>query len=313
MTEAKPVALREAPTDLPAAAPMMQAVGEIVSSDRMLAQIDQMAERMASAKNTVPKHLAGNPGDCWAVIMQAIQWRMNPFAVAQKTHIVNGALGYEAQLINAVITSMAPTVDRLNYEWYGDWSGVKGKECGDSTVGVRVWATMKGESEPRVLDVSMAQVGGVRNSPLWVADPRQQLAYLAAKRWARLHCPDVLLGVYTPDELAETREREVTPAKRPADVGGSRAAALKDRLRDASEAPASEQAHEPPTGPTFDEVVEHINAASSPQALTAAGKAVEKFLAQPGNAHHDAALRDVYKARRDALKAERDGAQEGLL
>ncbi|MGX8900535.1 RecT family recombinase, partial [Citrobacter werkmanii] len=35
------------------------------------------------------------------------------------------------------------------------------------------------------------------------------------KRWARLHAPDVLLGVYTPDELQETTprvERDITPA-----------------------------------------------------------------------------------------------------
>jgi hypothetical protein len=37
--------------------------------------------------------------------MQAAQWGMNPFAVAQKTHVVNGTLGYEAQLVNAVVSS----------------------------------------------------------------------------------------------------------------------------------------------------------------------------------------------------------------
>lgn len=76
-----------------------------------------------------------------------------------------------------------------------------------------MWATIKGESEPRELTISMAQAG-VRNSPLWEHDPRQQLAYLCVKRWARLHAPDVLLGVYTPDELQETAprvERDITP------------------------------------------------------------------------------------------------------
>lgn len=52
----------------------------------------------------------------------------------------------------------------------------------------------------------------MRNSTLWADDPRQQLAYLAVKRWSRLYCPDVLLGVYTPDELEERTEREINPA-----------------------------------------------------------------------------------------------------
>ena len=52
---------------------------------------------------------------------------MNPFAVAQKTHVVNGTLGYEAQLVNAVISTMSPTKDRINYEWFGPWERVIGK------------------------------------------------------------------------------------------------------------------------------------------------------------------------------------------
>ena len=162
------------------------------------------ADFMCKAVITVPKHLQGNSGDCLAVTMQAMQWGMNPFAVAQKTHLVNGNLGYEAQLVNAVIIARAPITGRPNFEWYGDWSKVNGKECKAHDIGVRVWVTIKGESEPRVHDVSFAQVGTVRNSPNWVNDPKQQIAYLATKKLARLHFPDVILGVYTEDELLDS-------------------------------------------------------------------------------------------------------------
>ncbi len=177
------------------------------SMEKML----KFSQMMATSKITIPKHLQGNAGDCFAIVMQAMQWGMNPFAVAQKTHLVNGVLGYEAQLVNAVINSRAPITTRLNYEWFGDWSNVNGKDNKSNDIGVIVSATMKGETEPRVLSVSMAQVGTVRNSPLWVNDPRQQLAYLATKRWSRLYCPDVILGVYTADEFEDTEPKDVTP------------------------------------------------------------------------------------------------------
>lgn len=180
----------------------------------------RFATLMADSKATVPAHLAGKPADCLAVTMQAAQWGMNPFAVAQKTHVVNGTLGYEAQLVNAVVSSSNLLASRLNYRWDGDWSKVNGKTDKSPNLTVTVWATLKGESEPRELTISMAQAG-VRNSPLWEQDPRQQLAYLCVKRWARLHSPDVLLGVYTPDELQETAprvERDITPA--PATASG---------------------------------------------------------------------------------------------
>ncbi|NIH44608.1 RecT family recombinase [Enterobacter cloacae] len=180
----------------------------------------RFATLMADSKATVPAHLAGKPADCLAVTMQAAQWGMNPFAVAQKTHVVNGTLGYEAQLVNAVVSSSNLLATRLNYRWDGDWSKVNGKTDKSPNLTVTVWATLKGESEPRELTISMAQAG-VRNSPLWEQDPRQQLAYLCVKRWARLNAPDVLLGVYTPDELQETAprvERDITPA--PATASG---------------------------------------------------------------------------------------------
>ncbi|MCF2841954.1 recombinase RecT [Klebsiella pneumoniae] len=180
----------------------------------------RFATLMADSKATVPAHLAGKPADCLAVTMQAAQWGMNPFAVAQKTHVVNGTLGYEAQLVNAVVSSSNLLATRLNYKWDGDWSKVSGKTDKSPSLTVTVWATLKGESEPRSLTISMAQAG-VRNSPLWEQDPRQQLAYLCVKRWARLHAPDVLLGVYTPDDLQEAQprvERDITPA--PATAAG---------------------------------------------------------------------------------------------
>ena len=176
-------------------------------------QLVRFAELMSQSKATVPKHLEGKPSDCLAVTMQAAQWGMNPFAVAQKTHVVNGTLGYEAQLVNAVVSSSSLLATRLNYRWSGDWSNVNGKTDKSPNLTVTVSAVLKGEAEPRELTISMAQAG-VRNSPLWEQDPRQQLAYLCTKRWARLHAPDVLLGVYTPDELQETAprvERDITP------------------------------------------------------------------------------------------------------
>ena len=210
----------------------------LVLDEANLGRMYQLAEMMASARSTVPKHLAGNKGDCMAVVMQAMQWRMNPFAVAQKTHVVNGALGYEGQLVNAVVHTSGATKDRLNYEWFGDWSKVMGKfeeresrkkvdeDSGkplkyrvptwtikdEEGLGIRVWATMRGETAPRVLELLLVQCR-TRNSPLWADDPRQQIAYLAGKRWTRLHCPDVLLGVYTPDELEAPIVRDMGAAE----------------------------------------------------------------------------------------------------
>lgn len=201
--------------------------------DRMI----RMAELMASGKSTIPQHLRGNAGDCMAVTMQAMQWGMNPFAVAQKTNLVNGTLGYEGQLVAAVVNNSPLMIDRLHLDWFGPWEKIIGKfkevtstkkqdENGnpkkyivpdwnindEKGLGINVSGTIKGESTPRVLTLLMTQCR-TRNSGLWTEDPKQQIAYLAQRRWARLYAPDVLLGVYTPDEL-----EEIAPPKDMGDV-----------------------------------------------------------------------------------------------
>src|SRR5690606_32014877 len=99
----------------------------IITQGNTFERVMELASVMASGMATVPKHLQKNQGDCAAVIMQAMQWNMSPFAVAQKTHLINGVLGYEAQLVNAAISSLAPTKDRLNFEWFGNWEKIVGK------------------------------------------------------------------------------------------------------------------------------------------------------------------------------------------
>ena len=257
----------------------------------------RFATLMADSKATVPAHLAGKPADCLAVTMQAAQWGMNPFAVAQKTHVVNGTLGYEAQLVNAVVSSSNLLATRLNYKWDGDWSKVSGKTDKSPSLTVTVWATLKGESEPRTLTISMAQAG-VRNSPLWEQDPRQQLAYLCVKRWARLHTPDVLLGVYTPDELQEAAprvERDITPP-------ASTAAGMNQLINS-----HPDKHHEEKAKKTDDRAPEDILSGFSSAAMAARNVAeldkAYKYAANrlAGNQELLDAATDVYGIRKDEL------------
>lgn len=192
--------------------------------DRMI----KFSEIMATGKSTIPAELR-NVGDCLAITMQAMNWKMNPFSVAQKTFFISGKIGYEAQLVAAAITNSGAVVGNFGFEWFGPWEKVIGKfdirksDKGDyrvpgwkledeAGIGIRCWNTLRGESEPRVLELLLAQAR-TRNSTLWADDPKQQLAYLAQKRWARLYAPGVILGVYTPDELEQPAERNMGAAE----------------------------------------------------------------------------------------------------
>ena len=182
------------------AAPTMAALNDHNVFDRMY----RMAELMANAK-LIPEHLQKSTGDCFMVVQQAYRWQMDPFAVAQKTFVVSGKLGYEGQLVAAVVNSRAPIVGRLNYEHHGQ---------GDDR-GVTVSGTLEGESKARTLTIRLGDVKtGNKN---WQQIGDQMLAYRGARDWARRHTPEVILGVYTHDELEDMRSgdrreaRDVTP------------------------------------------------------------------------------------------------------
>jgi len=188
-----------------------------------LQKLQAFAEVMAQGKATVPGHLSGKPADCLAIALQAAQWGMNPYAVAQKTHLVNGTLGYEAQLVNAVITSSTAVQGRFKYEYDGSWDNFRPGEKGpgaEKGLRVRVGAVLRGETEITWGEWLNLEFVTTRNSPLWKTAPKQQLAYLAVKYWARLYCPDVILGVYTPDEFepAKRTERDITPVRTSGDL-----------------------------------------------------------------------------------------------
>ena len=276
-----------------------------------LAALTQFAAQMAESRVSIPQHLVGKPADCLAVTMQAAEWGMNPFAVAQKTHLINGTLGYEAQLVNSVITSMSPTTGRLHYDWFGPWERIVGNfktltgKSGrpyqapawssedEAGCGVRVWATLRGETEPRVLELLLSQAT-VRNSTLWASDPKQQLAYLATKRWARLYTPDVILGVYTPDELQQREPIDVTPVQ--VDDDASAADRLKRKIAGASVAAGDSVDDADVRDQARDQAVDLINSCDTPDELTAVADRIRSL-----GVNDDDLVRDTWAERRRAI------------
>ncbi len=164
-------------------------------------QID-MAQLMAKAQ-VLPKHLHGNPGNCLAVITISQSWNLNPILVGLKTSVIpkkggGETLMFEGQLVNAAINKSKHLNGRLKFDLTGT-----GK---DTTCMVR--GTIKGEAEERTVLVTMPNT---QNSPLWSGtqtDKEQQLTYLGARMWCRRHLPEVLLGVYTPEDDWTERESD---------------------------------------------------------------------------------------------------------
>lgn len=166
-----------------------------------MGQVMEFAKLMSVSRQAVPKHLRGEPGACMAVSMQALGWRMDPFAVANKSYMVNDRIAYEAQLIHAVIEQRAPIKGRI-----------KGKPSGEGAT--RKWTLTAVTTDGDTIEFVGNEFGKIttKNSPLWKSDPDQQLWFYSVRAMCRRHFPDVLLGVYEKEEIKHAEGmRDVTP------------------------------------------------------------------------------------------------------
>jgi len=221
-----------------------------------------------------------------AVSTQALVF--NPFALAQKTHLVNGVLGYEAQLINAVVCNSGAIQGRFHYEYRGEGANI---EC-------RVGAIPSGESEIQWGEWLSAASVTTKNSPLWKTNPKQQLGYLQVKNWARQYAPGAILGVYSADEIDQRDPRpmgtaEIIPDDQPAPA--TRTASVKAKL-------TAKRAQQP--SETLDAVLADIATADTPAALAAIADRAAKL-----QGDDKTAARKAWTERKRALEvAESDDA-----
>lgn len=174
----------------------------IITNQEYMNNVMTMAKLMAGSKVTVPKHLQNSEGDCAAIVMQSMNWGMDPFVVAQKTHLVNGTLGYEAQLVNAVVQATNAITGAFSYEY---------KDETANSCSCRVGAVIKGQKAITWGPWLSSNTVTTKNSPLWKTNVPQQMGYLQVKNWARQYAPAALLGVYTTDELSDMPEKDITP------------------------------------------------------------------------------------------------------
>jgi hypothetical protein len=149
-------------------------------------------------------------GNCFLVVNQASRWNADPFAVAQCVSIVKGKICYEGKLISAIIAAKLGV--RLSYEW--------NDKPGDA-FGIVVSGTIPGETDSRSIAGTVGQWR--TDNEQWKKNPRNMLAYRGSREWGRLYASDIMLGVYSPDELEDltdnmraTRANDVTRKEPPA-------------------------------------------------------------------------------------------------
>ncbi len=142
------------------------------------------------------------PGGALFVMEQAMRWQMSPFAVAMETSFISGKPMFSGKIVAAAIVSSGAITGRIHYDYSGS---------GEDRA-ITVSATLRGEQEPRTVTVRLRDAR--TNNQMWNKQPDQQLAYHGARVWARRHAPEVMLGVWSEEEM-EPAQTTMPPARGP--------------------------------------------------------------------------------------------------
>ncbi|PZQ99179.1 MAG: hypothetical protein DI533_00275 [Cereibacter sphaeroides] len=168
-------------------------------------ELMDMANMMSTAGFMVKDIYRANPGACMALIAICAPYGLNPLQVSWKTYKASKSddapIAFEAQAIVAMVNASGAVLGGLRYSYEGE---------GDSRVCI---CSGQLAMEALPLEVRSPPLSKItpKNSPLWKADPDQQLAYYTGRNWARRYKPEMLLGVYDVDELSAPPIRDVTP------------------------------------------------------------------------------------------------------
>ena len=168
------------------------------------------AQMMARSGAAVPSLFRNNAGLCLGVTLDAMTFGFNPFALSRCAYEVGGAIGYESKIFVAALNRSGFLRERLKFTYTGEIKGthdITTKSGTKQAPAGNLVCIVSGRviDSDEVLEWPSPELGKIttKNSPLWFSDPKLQLFYYTARAWSRVHCPEVMLGVQTKDELED--------------------------------------------------------------------------------------------------------------
>ncbi len=171
-------------------------MGEIWTNPEAFSTAARMATAL-SKSTIVPKEYQRNEGNCIIAIEMANRLKVSPMMVMQNLYIVNGKPAWSSQYIIAMINNSKKYKTEILYKLTGE---------GDSRSCMAYVEDYDGHIvEGPVITMKMAREEGwsTKNGSKWKTMPDVMLRYRAASFFGRINCPDMIMGMYSVEEVQE--------------------------------------------------------------------------------------------------------------
>lgn len=186
-------------------APQAPAPGGLTMwNDTKLMSLAYRTAGMLSKSGLVPDNYRNSPENCLIAIDLANRQGLSPMMVMQNLYVVKGKPAWSGSFCAAAINGCGKFTP-LEYVFVG--------EAGALSEGCFARATRLSNGTQCVsetITMQMAQGEGWlgKGGSKWKTMPRQMMMYRAASFFARAHCPEVLLGIQTVEEVQDVRGYE---------------------------------------------------------------------------------------------------------
>lgn len=165
--------------------------------------------KVFAKSSLVPQQYQGKTEDCAIAVDMAERMGVTPLMVMQNLYVVKGKPSWSGQACMSFIKAK-----------YGDAEPVYTGQRGTDTRGCFVRVTKPdGEViEGAEVTIGMAKAEGWTANKKWINMPELMLAYRAAAFFARVYCPEILMGVQVEGEVEDMQPSQPQKAPDPFNV-----------------------------------------------------------------------------------------------
>ena len=163
-------------------------------------QFDQLlrAANMLSQTSIIPATYQGKPQDCFVALEMATRMGVSPLVVMQNMYVVKGKPAWAGQACTMFINSCGKFT-QVKHVYTGE-KGTDSRGCYVTATRISDGVQVNGVE----VTIAMAKAEGWTANTKWRNMPDLMLAYRASAFFARVHCPEALMGVQLVDEIYDT-------------------------------------------------------------------------------------------------------------
>jgi hypothetical protein len=160
--------------------------------------------KMFSESSLVPSNFQGKPQDCLIAVDMANRMGVSPMMVMQNLYVVKGKPSWSGQACMSLIQNCGRF--KNVHPVYTGIKGTDNRGCYIEATTIVDNTVIQGTE----ITIDMAKAEGWLSNSKWKNMPEQMLAYRAAAFFARVNCPDALMGMQLSDEIIDIEKEKPT-------------------------------------------------------------------------------------------------------